>query len=276
MRAMKEVWTPLKLFGIRYYKERDRNVYYKKVRNNSRVETKPFWKYKSFVLVMTLLLLAIPGGYAGYQIVLDQASDKLVNEVAGQVTKEDMNKLLQDPSVQQVLEKELGTKKASELLQKNNIAPSAIATARITSDDLTFGQNAAANKAVLTKGQEQGKEESNNQEESKPETAGQQENKEAAEGPSATQPGNTTSSTDAASGGKEQQPKLAFKSRQEATQFVMGKFSMSEISDFAKAAQGGLTEEEKNEIKSKVTSRLTAEEYEALKLFGIIELSKQQ
>jgi hypothetical protein len=272
MRAMKEVWTPLKLFGIRYYKDRDRNVYYKKVRSSSRVETKPFWKYKSFVVVATLLLLAIPGGYAGYQIVLAKASDKLVNEVAGQVTKEDMNKLLQDPSVQQVLEKELGTKKAAELLQKNDIAPSAIATSGITNDDLTFGQSAGEEQTVSQKGQDPGKAGTAHTEESKTEIINQQKSKETIEEST----GTTTVSKETASDANELQPKLAFKSRQEATQFVMSKFSMSEISDFGKMAQGGLTEEEKNEIKSKVMSRLTPEEYEALKLFGIIELSKQQ
>lgn len=275
MRAMKEVWTPLKVFGVRYYRDRDRDVYYKKVGSGRRTETKPFWKYKRFVLAVAFLLLAIPGGYAGYQIALDKASDKLVNEVASQVSKEDMNKLLEDPSVQEVLEKELGTKKAADLLKENNVDPSAIATARISNEDLTFKpaeEAAATEQASSAAVQEQ-----------KPNTAviaekgqGSVDSEEEESAAETAQTAQTAPSKESMSAAKEEKPKLIFQSREEATRFVMSKFSMTEVSQFAKMAQGGLTEGEKSEIKSKVTSRLTAEEYEALKLYGIIELGKQQ
>lgn len=268
MRAMKEVWTPLKIFGVRYYRDRDQDVYYKKVGSGKRQETRPFWKYKRFALAMTFLLLAIPGGYAGYQIAIDKASDKLVNEVASQVSKEDMNKLLADPSVQEVLEKELGTKKAAALLKENNVDPAAIATARISNEDLTFkpieaeaagGQVSSEKEQEIAAAAEQA-----------------QEDIKTGEAASSPQAGQTAPSTENTSVSKEEKPKARFQSREEATRFVMSKFSMGEVSQFAQMAQGGLTEEEKSEIKSKVTSRLTAEEYEALKLFGIIELGKQQ
>ncbi|MDQ0243778.1 hypothetical protein J2S09_001323 [Bacillus fengqiuensis] len=270
MRAMKEVWTPLKMFGVRYYRDRDQDVYYKKVGNRNRKQTRPFWKYKRFVLTVIFLLLAIPGGYAGYQIALDKASDKLVNEVASQVSKEDMNKLLEEPSVQEVLEKELGTKKAAALLKENNVDPAAIATARISSEDLTFkpteGETAAGQAPSPTV-----------QEPNKATAVEQgQGNGKTGEAASDPQTGQTPPTTENASASKEEKPKPRFQSREEATQFVMSKFSMGEISQFAQMAQGGLTEEEKSSIKSQVTSRLTAEEYEALKLFGIIELGKQQ
>lgn len=270
MRAMKEVWTPLKMFGICYYRDRDQDVYYKKVGNRNRKQTRPFWKYKRFVLAMTFLLLVIPGGYAGYQIALDKASEKLVNEVASQVSKEDMNKLLEDPSVQEVLEKELGTKKAAALLKENNVDPTALATARISSEDLVFKpteERNASGQAPSVNGQGEA---------ASPEQ--DQGNEKTGEGEVASvpQPGQTAPSKDGTSVSKEEKPRPLFQSREEATRFVMSKFSTSEISQFAQMAQGGLTEEEKSDIKSKVTSRLTAQEYEALKLFGIIELGKQQ
>lgn len=269
MRAMKEVWTPLKIFGVRYYRDRDQDVYYKKVGSGKRQKTRPFWKYKRFALAMTFLLLAIPGGYAGYQIAIDKASDKLVNEVASQVSKEDMNKLLADPSVQEVLEKELGTKKAAALLKENNVDPAAIATAGISSEDLTFKPI----EAEAAGGQVSSEKE---QETAATNVQAQEDIKTGEAASSSPQAGQTAPSTENTSVSKEEKPKARFQSREEATRFVMSKFSMGEVSQFAQMAQGGLTEEEKSDIKSKVTSRLTAEEYEALKLFGIIELGKQQ
>jgi hypothetical protein len=66
-----------------------------------------------------------------------------------------------------------------------------------------------------------------------------------------------------------------FGSREEAMKFLLSKFSMSELMGFAKKAQGGLTPEEKAEIKEAITKRLTPEEYNALKVYAFIELSKR-
>jgi hypothetical protein len=66
-----------------------------------------------------------------------------------------------------------------------------------------------------------------------------------------------------------------FSSREEAMKFLLSKFSMSELTEFAKKAEGGLTPEEKVEIKAAITKRLTPEEYNALKVYAFIELSKR-
>ena len=70
-----------------------------------------------------------------------------------------------------------------------------------------------------------------------------------------------------------QQPMFADK--QEALQFLLSKFSMTEIREVMGMASGGLTEEEKEEIKALLLSRLTPEEYQALLITGLIEMKKQ-
>ncbi|WP_078409163.1 hypothetical protein [Priestia abyssalis] len=277
MPRMKEVWTPLKWFGIRYFKDSENKVYYKKIGKNHRRETRPFWRYKRFGLAASLLLLLIPG-FMGYEVVMDKASEKLVNEVAGQVTKEEINELLKDPTVQEMMEKELGTKKAAELLKDHEVEASGIATSGISDDDLTFKQTgtspqtegqepADSSSAAITGKKDSSASVSANTDE-KPSSVKEEQNQSA-------------NASEKSSSGKEQtsesdnSERPMFESRAEATKFVMSKFSMSEMSSFAQMAQGGLTSEEKTEIKSIVQSRLSAEEYEALKIFGLIELSKQ-
>lgn len=277
MPRMKEVWTPLKWVGVRYFKDSENKMYYKKIGKNHRQETRPFWRYKRFGLAMALLLLLIPG-FIGYQVVMDKASEKLVNEVAGQITKEEINELLKDPTVQEMMEKELGTKEAAKLLQDHEVEASGIATSGISEDDLTFkqagtpaqldGQEASSSSAAVEAGTNGSTESVSASKDQKPssgkEGQGTNEKSSSAKG----QQNQSSSEAD-----KTERP--MFESRAEATKFVMSKFSMSEISSFAQMAQGGLTPEEKSEIKSIVQSRLSAKEYEALKVFGLIELSKQ-
>lgn len=69
--------------------------------------------------------------------------------------------------------------------------------------------------------------------------------------------------------------KLRFANNDEAMKFVMKKFSMTQIREFAAMANGGLTSEEKKVIKAKVMERLTQEEFEALKILAVIELQKR-
>jgi hypothetical protein len=254
---MKEVWTPLKWLGVRYFKDSDSQVYYKKMGNGHRRETRPFWRYKRFHGASALILLLIPG-YMGYQVLMDEASEKLVSEMAGQVTKEEMNALLKDPTVQEMMEKELGTKKAEDLLKEYKIEASGIATTGISDEDLTFKKSETSNQA------------------NKEQAANLPSNAKT-EQPASTESVPASANQEQAEEKEQLQPKKPmFESRTEATKFVMSKFSMSEISSFAQMAQGGLTTEEKAEIKSIVQSRLSTEEYEALKIFGLIELSKQQ
>jgi len=69
---------------------------------------------------------------------------------------------------------------------------------------------------------------------------------------------------------------LVFATTEEALKFLLTKFSMSELNGFIKMADGGVTTAEKNQIKSALMSRLTPEEYQALKVLGLIELQKRQ
>ncbi|TLS51991.1 hypothetical protein FE782_11460 [Paenibacillus antri] len=70
--------------------------------------------------------------------------------------------------------------------------------------------------------------------------------------------------------------KATFGSREEATKFLLTRFSMSELNGFASMAGGGLTAEEKQEIKTKVLEKISPEEFEALKRLAVIELAKKQ
>lgn len=69
---------------------------------------------------------------------------------------------------------------------------------------------------------------------------------------------------------------LVFTTTEEALKFLLTKFSMSELNGFIKMADGGVTAAEKNQIKSALMARLTPEEYQALKVLGLIELQKRQ
>ncbi|QCJ44237.1 hypothetical protein FAY30_21295 [Bacillus sp. S3] len=70
-------------------------------------------------------------------------------------------------------------------------------------------------------------------------------------------------------------PGLNFKSREDVLKFLLSKFTMGELKDLAKKADGGITPEEKSEIKGVVLQRLSPEEYNAVKVFAIIELGNQ-
>lgn len=76
--------------------------------------------------------------------------------------------------------------------------------------------------------------------------------------------------------GSNQENSVAFTSKEEALKFLLSKFTMEELKGFAGQAQGGLTAEEKASIKSELLSRISPEEYQALKVLGLIELSKQK
>ncbi len=67
-----------------------------------------------------------------------------------------------------------------------------------------------------------------------------------------------------------------FSSREEAMKFLLTKFTMAELMDLAALAQGGLTAEKQAQVKNDLLSRLTPEEFQALKVFGLIELSRKQ
>lgn len=69
---------------------------------------------------------------------------------------------------------------------------------------------------------------------------------------------------------------VAFTTKEEALKFLLAKFTMDELKGFAGQAQGGITTEEKAAIKSELLSRISPDEFQALKVLGLIELSKQK
>ncbi|WML24727.1 hypothetical protein [Neobacillus sp. OS1-33] len=215
---------------------------------------RPFWKMKRIVVGIPVIILLVLV-FAGYKIGMNIASEKMVDELASQITAEDYDNLLKDPSIQQIIEKEVGTGKKSELLK-----------------------NVSANQGI--KGMV-----NNN-------TAGMNGNTTSEKQPSATnsdlsEKQEITTATVATgkrvhtetkqpSTGKAEPSGLQFSSNEEVMKFLLSKFSMEELSALAKEAQGGVTAQEKAEIKNKVLSRLSTEEYNALKVYAVVEVSKKQ
>lgn len=73
----------------------------------------------------------------------------------------------------------------------------------------------------------------------------------------------------------EQPAKLRFSSNDEALKFLLTKFSMSELRSLAGKAGGGLTIQNKQEIKDIVMQKLTTEEFDALKVLAVLELQRR-
>ncbi|ACV64676.1 hypothetical protein Dtox_3983 [Desulfofarcimen acetoxidans DSM 771] len=69
---------------------------------------------------------------------------------------------------------------------------------------------------------------------------------------------------------------LMFADKDEALKFVLTKFTMGELTSLAQKAQGGLTGQEKAEIKSVLMQRLTPGEFQALKAMALKELAKRK
>lgn len=215
---------------------------------------RPFWKMKRIKFgIPVLLVLAL--GLAGYKIGMNLASEKMVNELASQMTKEDYDNLLKDPSVQQIVAKELGSDKISVL--RNNVSSDPTIKEAINKSNDTVAAN--VNSSIDTK-----PEKTTNVDSSKKKdtvvTVDSGKNKTEEKQPAV----------------EKEEPSLQFKSSSEVMKFMLSKFSMSELSAFAKKAEGGVTTTEKKEIKNSVLGRLTTEEYNAVKVFAVLEMSKRQ
>jgi hypothetical protein len=119
MPLMKEVKTPLGLLGIRYYID-ENGVYYKKVGKSGRQTVKPIWKMKRLMIGVPLIFILVVG-FVGYRFGLNIVSDKVMNEVTSQITNKEIEILLKDPSIQELIEKEVGIGKAKALLEKYSV-----------------------------------------------------------------------------------------------------------------------------------------------------------
>ncbi|UQD53489.1 hypothetical protein C0971_16775 [Bacillus methanolicus] len=255
MPLMREIWTPLKWMGIHYYKD-ENGFYYRKAGNNHRKKVRPFWKMKRIILGVPLLILLGLGLIGGYRISMNIASEKMMNEITSQISKEDIHHLLQDENVQEMIEKELGPEKAKKLLGKqieNNPLNKETPNNEVNKSS-DASKETSSNVAQKEKGQPiNGQQKAMVQKEKKQLTNIDQKEKK-----------QLTNNE-----------QLMFRSREEAIKFLLSKFSMSELTEFARMAEGGLTPEEKAKIKEAITKRLTPEEYNALKVYAFIELSKR-
>jgi hypothetical protein len=243
MPVMKELKTPLKFLGIRYFKD-ENGIYYKKVGNNNRKTVRPFWKIKRIMLGVPLLFVLIIG-FAGYKYGLNIASEKVMTEITKQITDEDIQQLLKDPTIQQIIEKEIGSEKTKELFEKYAV-DIAVGNpdAKPDSGDQTTGDG------TDNGSQDAAKQPINNG------NAGE------------TQQGNDNKDNTTT------EPNLAFSTRDDVLKFLLGKFTMSELTELAKKSEGGINSQEKAEIRDSLLSRLTDEEYDAIKVFAVVELSK--
>ncbi len=76
---------------------------------------------------------------------------------------------------------------------------------------------------------------------------------------------------------KENKQALTIKTKEEAMNLLLKKFTMDELLTYSKKIrQEGLTDQVKNELKKVATERLTEEELQALKALAVVELEKNQ
>lgn len=268
---MKEIKTPLAFFNIHYFQD-EKGIYYKKQGENHRKKIRPFWKMKRIVLGVPFMLLLVLG-FVGYKIGMNLVSEKVMSELTSQMTKEDYEDILKDPSVQQIIDKEMGTDKllnnvSSDPSIKDAISKSPVAmnvnssnendTPTTTNADSSKEKNPAATSEDSSNGKETPVAENTDSSKDKDTAAGKDQTNE--KQPSV----------------EKAEPKLQFNSRTEVMKFMLSKFSMAELRGLAKKAEGGVTAQEKAEIKSTVLGRLSTEEYNAVKVFAVVEISKGQ
>jgi hypothetical protein len=204
---------------------------------------------KFAVALIVVLVLAA----AGYKFGLKYVSEAVINKVANEVlTGEEIDKLVQDPQVKKILEERLGTEAFGELLKRQPGAGAGAAPGGGPETGLG-SQNGAAPESGSGTGTGTG--------------AGSITGNQNVPG---------TGNNSKPSEGKGKGGGLVFNTAEEALQFLLTKFSRAELNGFIAMAEDGITPEEKSQVKAALLSRLTAEEYQALKVIALIELEKRQ
>lgn len=204
---------------------------------------------KFAVALIVVLVLAA----AGYKFGLKYVSEAVINKVANEVlTGEEIDKLVQDPQVKKILEERLGTEAFGELLKRQPGAGAGAAPGGGPETGLG-SQNGAAPESGSGSGTGN--------------TAGSITGNQNVPG---------TGNNSKPSEGKGKGGGLVFNTAEEALQFLLTKFSRAELNGFIAMAEDGITPEEKSQVKAALLSRLTAEEYQALKVIALIELEKRQ
>lgn len=200
---------------------------------------------KFAVALIVVLVLAA----AGYKVGMKYVSEALISKVAGQVLSgEEIDKLVQDPQVKKILKERLGTKAFEDLLKRQ---PGAGAETGIDPQNGAAPGTGNAPESGSGIGTGTGADS----------IAGNQ---------NVPGTGNNIKPSEGKGSG------LVFNTAEEALQFLLTKFSRAELNGFIAMAEDGITTEEKNQVKAALLSRLTAEEYQALKVIALIELEKRQ
>lgn len=210
---------------------------------------------KFAVALIVVLVLAA----AGYKFGLKYVSEAVINKVANEVlTGEEIDKLVQDPQVKKILEERLGTEAFGELLKRQPGAGAGAAPG--TGQGIGLGPQSGA-------------------------ATGNGNGPEGGSGTgTGTGAGSITGNQNVPGTGNNSKPSegkgkgggLVFNTAEEALQFLLTKFSRAELNGFIAMAEDGITPEEKSQVKAALLSRLTAEEYQALKVIALIELEKRQ
>jgi hypothetical protein len=210
---------------------------------------------KFAVALIVVLVLAA----AGYKFGLKYVSEAVINKVASEVlTGEEIDKLVQDPQVKKILEERLGTEAFGELLKRQPGAGAGAAPG--TGQGTGLGPQSGA-------------------------ATGNGNGPEGGSGTgTGTGAGSITGNQNVPGTGNNSKPSegkgkgggLVFNTAEEALQFLLTKFSRAELNGFIAMAEDGITPEEKSQVKAALLSRLTAEEYQALKVIALIELEKRQ
>ena len=210
---------------------------------------------KIAVALIVVLVLAA----AGYKFGLKYVSEAVINKVANEVlTGEEIDKLVQDPQVKKILEERLGTEAFGELLKRQPGAGAGAAPG--TGQGTGLGPQSGA-------------------------ATGNGNGPEGGSGTgTGTGAGSITGNQNVPGTGNNSKPSegkgkgggLVFNTAEEALQFLLTKFSRAELNGFIAMAEDGITPEEKSQVKAALLSRLTAEEYQALKVIALIELEKRQ
>lgn len=197
-------------------------------------------KKKSAVIwTRLLIIIAIVGviGFAGYKIGFHYLSNKMMNEMADQIlTTEEVEALKNDPAVQQII-----SDNSQYFDQKAMEALQGSVSSEVNGDGASQGQpdHAASGSATDKNDESDGA--------SKP-------------------------ATDKPVSGDQ----LVVKTKDEAADLLIGKFSMKELTGLADKAKDGLTPEEKQNIKDTLLSRLSADEYNSVKIIALMEIMKRE
>ncbi|MBB3108534.1 type IV secretory pathway VirB10-like protein [Paenibacillus phyllosphaerae] len=202
---------------------------------------------KRWVIALSTLGVLVIAGFIAYPFAMAYVSDKMMSNIADQiVSPSEMEEMKKDPEIQKILKENIPNISLPEITET---------VAETTTDQET--DTVASN----TEAQDTDKQDSTTK--------------------------STSGTTDTTTTNSEKSTSTSTKSddsasstsnvmtKDEASKLLLSKFSKSELLKLAEKANGGLTAEEKKEIKDKLLSRISDSEFKALKVAAVVELAKQ-